>query len=122
MQLSTFFIGNYDHDTASEIYAFTHKEDSIKHGILHCPSGGTISITASKDKNELLLSVEDKGIGREKAAGGSNSTGKGLKLTNEIYDILNQINKKPIRFKITDLPDTDGIGAGTKVDDCVPVE
>jgi hypothetical protein len=27
--LSPFFIGNYDHDRYNEIYAFTHKEDSL---------------------------------------------------------------------------------------------
>ena len=79
-------------------------------------------MSAFKEKNWLKITVEDNGIGRKKAAGKSNSTGKGLKLTGEFYDILNQINKKPIRHRITDLYTATGDAAGTRVEVWVPLE
>ena len=61
-------------------------------------------------------------IGRENSAGQSNSTGKGLKLTGEFYDILNQLNKRPIKHLITDLYNETGNPAGTRVEVWVPVD
>jgi two-component sensor histidine kinase len=75
-----------------------------------------------REKNQLKLTIEDNGIGREKATGKGNSTGLGLKLTGEFYNILNQINKRPIRHQITDLYMESGDPAGTRVDVWVPVE
>jgi hypothetical protein len=69
----------------------------------------------------LKIVIEDNGIGREKAAGNSLSTGKGLKITGEFYDILNQLNKKPISHSITDLYDNSGKPSGTRVEVMVPV-
>jgi len=84
--------------------------------------GGILKIKAEKNKDYLILFVEDNGIGRTKAEGQSTSTGKGLKLTGEFYDILNQINKKPIKHFITDIQGNDGSVIGTRVEVWVPVE
>jgi hypothetical protein len=100
----------------------TFAENSVKHGIMPCPSGGSIVITAVREKSWLKLSIEDNGIGREKAAGQSSSTGKGLRITNEFYDILNQVNKRKISFNITDLSNENGKAVGTRVDIMVPVD
>jgi two-component sensor histidine kinase len=75
-----------------------------------------------RDNNYLILSVEDNGIGRAKAEGQSTSTGRGLRLTGEFYDILNQINKKPIKHFIIDLHNDTGESVGTRVEVWVPVE
>jgi hypothetical protein len=45
-----------------------------------------------------------------------------LKITGEFYDILNQINKKPIKHLITDLYNEKGSPSGTRVEVWVPVE
>jgi sensor histidine kinase YesM len=100
----------------------TFSENAIKHGIMSRNEGGLLKIMAEKEKNYLILSIEDNGIGREKAEGQSTSTGKGLKLTGEFYDILNQINKKPIKHFIIDLHDENGESIGTRVEVWVPVE
>jgi hypothetical protein len=100
----------------------TFAENSIKHGIMSMTEGGLLKIRAEKDKDYMILSVEDNGIGRAKAYGQSTSTGKGLRLTGEFYDILNQINKKPIRHFIIDLHDEKGDSLGTRVEVWVPVE
>lgn len=100
----------------------TFAENAIKHGIMSRAEGGILKIKADRDKDYLVLSIEDNGIGRAKAEGKSTSTGKGLKLTGEFYDILNQINKKPIRHFIIDLNNEKGDSHGTRVEVWVPVE
>jgi hypothetical protein len=100
----------------------TFAENAIKHGIMSRAEGGILKIGAEKNKDYLVLSIEDNGIGREKAEGQSTSTGKGLRLTGEFYDILNQINKKPIKHFIIDLFDQNGDSSGTRVEVWVPVE
>ena len=100
----------------------TFAENAIKHGIMSRVEGGILKIRAEKEKDYLILSIEDNGIGREKSEGQSTSTGKGLRLTREFYDILNQINKKPIRHFIIDLHDETGDSIGTRVEVWVPIE
>jgi hypothetical protein len=100
----------------------TFAENAIKHGIMSRAEGGILKIKAERDKDYLVLSVEDNGIGRAKAEGLSNSTGKGLRLTGEFYDILNQINKKPIKHFIIDLHNEKGESLGTRAEVWVPVD
>ena len=100
----------------------TFAENSIKHGIMSKTEGGLLKIRAEKDKDYLILSVEDNGIGRAKAEGQSASTGKGLKLTGEFYNILNQINKRPIKHFIIDLHSENGDSLGTRVEVWVPMD
>jgi two-component sensor histidine kinase len=100
----------------------TFAENAIKHGIMSRDDGGVLQIKAVMENNYLKLSVEDNGIGRVKAEGQSTSTGKGLRLTGEFYDILNQINKKPIKHFIVDLYNNAGDSVGTRVEVWVPVD
>jgi len=100
----------------------TFAENAVKHGIMSKEEGGLIVISAVRDRDFLRLIVEDNGIGRERSAGQSKSTGRGLKLTNEFYDILNQINKKPIRLQITDMHDGTHNPTGTRIEVWVPLD
>lgn len=100
----------------------TFAENAIQHGIMSRAEGGILKIKAEKDKDYLILSIEDNGVGRAKAEGQSKSTGKGLRLTGEFYDILNRLNKKPIRHFIIDLYDETGDSIGTRVEVWVPVD
>jgi Histidine kinase len=100
----------------------TFAENAVKHGIMPSPEGGRLKIRVEKENDYLKLTIEDNGIGRASAAGHSTSTGKGLKITGEFYNILNQINKKPIRHTITDLYNEFGDPSGTRVEVWVPVE
>ena len=99
----------------------TFAENAIKHGIMSSKDGGTLKISAERNLDYLVLSIEDNGIGRVKAEGSSHSTGKGLKLTGEFYEILNQINKKPIKHTIIDLHNENGVSVGTRVEVWVPL-
>jgi sensor histidine kinase YesM len=100
----------------------TFAENAIKHGIMSRAEGGVLKIKAERNRDYLVLSIEDNGIGRSKAEGLSNSTGKGLRLTGEFYDILNQINKKPIKHLIIDLHNEKGESVGTRAEVWVPVD
>jgi len=100
----------------------TFAENAIKHGIMSLEDGGMLKIGVEKDKDYLILSVEDNGVGRAKAEGQGTSTGKGLRLTREFYDILNQLNKMPIRHAIIDLYDEKGDSVGTRVEVWVPID
>jgi two-component sensor histidine kinase len=98
----------------------TFAENAIKHGIMPSPHTGLLNISVDKANGYLRICIEDNGIGRMKSEGLVKSTGKGLKLTTEFYDILNTINKKPIKHVITDLFDESGSPAGTRVEVWVP--
>jgi hypothetical protein len=102
----------------------TFAENAIKNGIMSRAEGGILKIRVEKntDMDYLILFIEDNGVGRVKAEGLSESTGKGLKLTGEFYDILNQINKKPIKHTILDLYNEKGDSVGTRVEVWVPLE
>lgn len=98
----------------------TFAENAVKHGIMTRAEGGRLRIVIEKDGADIKLTIEDNGIGRDKSADKETTTGKGLHLTSEFYDILNELNRKPIRYKITDLHDDSGGQAGTKVEVWVP--
>jgi len=100
----------------------TFAENAIKHGIVPGDQNGMLRISICREGDCLKINIEDNGIGREKAAGNILSTGKGLKLTGEFYDILNQLNKRSIYYSITDLYDDSGQACGTRVEISVPVE
>ena len=100
----------------------TFAENAIKHGIMPGERDGMLQISVKKDGDYLYISIEDNGVGREKSAGQSQSTGMGLKLTREFYGILNQLNKRPLSHNITDLYDKSGMPAGTRVDVLVPAD
>lgn len=99
----------------------TFAENAVKHGIMPSSRGGKIRISAAKERDYIKLTVEDNGIGRGYSSGLSNSTGKGLKLVNEFYEILNQMNRRHIRHQITDLYDSLNNPAGTRVEIWVPL-
>lgn len=47
---------------------------------------------------------------------------KGLEIYRRVYDILKQIDNKPIKHQITDLYDKEGSPSGTRVEVWEPVE
>ena len=100
----------------------TFAENAIKHGIMPGENGGMLWISVYKEADYMKITIEDNGIGREKAAGQSKSTGKGLKITGEFYDILNQLNDRQLSYTIIDLYDKSGSSAGTRVEVLVPVD
>jgi hypothetical protein len=100
----------------------TFAENAVNHGIMPLGGAGGLLISVEKESEYLIITIEDNGIGRSRAAGSSTSTGKGLKLADEFYDILNKVTRKQIKHRIIDLFDQSGNPSGTRIEIMVPVE
>lgn len=92
-------------------------ENAVKHGLRHNPEKGKLSIDIREENKKLVMTVEDDGIGREKAKELSrDSTGMGLKIIERYIGLFNQFNRQKIHYEIRDLYHGDGNAAGTRVD------
>ena len=69
-----------------------------------------------KQNENLIIVIEDNGVGRVRAKQLQPSMGKGLRMTTELYEILNQSRQNGIHYSITDLTDTSGKPSGTRVE------
>jgi LytS/YehU family sensor histidine kinase len=96
----------------TQIYA----ENAIKHGLKPLKEGGMIIIRALHENHDLILEIEDNGVGRKAApSNGEIGTGKGIPMMEQTISIINKFNPKDIRITITDLEDEQGHPLGTKV-------
>ena len=97
-------------------------ENAIIHGILNKATNGFIRITlALIDEKYMLCTVEDDGIGREKAAAirarsDLKHKSRGMLITQKRLEILNEREKDLLNVTITDLKDEQNNAAGTKVE------
>ncbi|MDM8002135.1 MAG: histidine kinase [Bacteroidota bacterium] len=91
-------------------------ENSVKHGIASRESGGILEITVRAEERVLTIDIRDNGIGRARSAGEhTGTTGKGMKLMTELFDLCNRYYEDKHSFTVTDLSDGDGQPAGTQV-------
>jgi ligand-binding sensor domain-containing protein len=96
-------------------------ENSMRHGLRHKTEGkGYIRLTLTQTANQLVVIVEDNGIGRERAA--QYKTGehieyqsKGMTLTADRIRMMNAGNKERITVEVIDLKDAQDRAAGTRV-------
>ena len=99
----------------------TYVENAIKHGISPKPEGGHVDVVITSYENDTVVTVEDNGIGRRKAAQlNRNSTKMGLRILSEQIQLYNKSNKHRIRQHVRNLKDADGKTAGTHFDMTVP--
>ncbi|MFN0213600.1 MAG: histidine kinase [Saprospiraceae bacterium] len=97
-------------------------ENAVWHGIAHKPKGGKIFVSIGREASgALLLTVEDKGIGRARArelrtANGRMHESKGLKITEERLALYDQKHGTHSAVETTDLFDSEGNGVGTRVE------
>lgn len=96
-------------------------ENAIWHGLLHKESKGNLSIGFHlQNEKNLIVTIEDNGIGRAKSMEiSSQKKGRrsaGIELITERINLINQINKTNITLNIMDLFDNDGNASGTKVE------
>jgi len=95
----------------------THIENAIKHGLMHKNSKGKLNVEIGQENGRLIISVEDNGVGRKKAAELSKrSTKKGMQIINQIFQLYNKLTTNKIEQKIFDLEDKSGSATGTRVD------
>lgn len=89
-------------------------ENAIKHGIFHKSSQGHISVTATREQNETVITITDDGIGRKSALSISGDKGKGLQILNEYLDLFRKNYQREIIYTLEDLYDR-AEHPGTKV-------
>jgi hypothetical protein len=100
----------------------TYIENSLKHGIAPMKYNGEIKITIIKKEKHLQIKVTDNGVGRGNSAKtNSISTGRGLKIIHQYYELLNKANKEPITEEFIDLTDLEGNLSGTEVTINIPL-
>lgn len=91
-------------------------ENSVKHGLAGLESGGMLEINVTGAGNELTIKVMDNGVGRAHAVNDhSSSTGKGMKLMSDLFDLCNSYFEDSYSFVVSDLSDSEGKPAGTLV-------
>jgi len=91
-------------------------ENSVKHGLAGLESGGMLEINVKGTGSELTIEVRDNGVGRAHAVNDhSTSTGKGVKLMSDLFDLCNSYFEDSYGFVVSDLSDNAGKPAGTLV-------
>jgi len=102
-------------------------ENAIWHGLHPKKSQGNILISCSIDKNLLIFTIEDDGVGRSyiqdrERIPGLKKESLGLKITEERIKILSQNSQTPARVDFEDLFDEDHNPTGTRVHIAIPFE
>lgn len=96
-------------------------ENAILHGIAHREDRkGLISVSIRSDGRYLICTVEDNGVGRERAAQFKSREptpypSRAMEMTARRIDILNRTMKEPIDAVIEDVTKETGRGEGTRV-------
>lgn len=97
-------------------------ENAIWHGLMQNSRPGRLSVQVEKQGGQLLIVVEDNGIGREKAsamkAGQEQLKAQsfGLRITQERMELMRQSMNQKAAFKIVDLKDESENPTGTRVE------
>lgn len=101
-------------------------ENAIIHGLRHKEGTGCLILKLSCIDNQILCSVEDNGIGREKSGIINKDTRKGhismgSKITDNRINMINSLHHFNISMKYSDLQNETGQATGTRVDFVFPV-
>jgi tetratricopeptide (TPR) repeat protein len=95
-------------------------ENAIWHGLVQKEGPGNLMISVRKSDSLIIVSVEDNGIGREKARQimkekkpGHKSCG--IQITESRIGLINDLYKSSMRLQTLDLTDNEGNPTGTRV-------
>jgi two-component system sensor histidine kinase YesM len=94
-------------------------ENAIKHGINRTDLKGKISIDVKRTNENILIAIEDNGVGipESYSATHSNSTNPhGTTINAERIKAYNRLFKKKIVTRIINLKNGDGVSKGTRVE------
>jgi tetratricopeptide (TPR) repeat protein len=102
-------------------------ENAIWHGLMHKEENenGSISIAVKEKNDRLLCTIEDNGVGREKARELRERSvlkrkSMGMKITEDRLRLLSQGSSDPVIW-ITDLKDTMDHATGTRIEINIPI-
>ena len=99
-----------------------YTENAIRHGLKPMGKDGILIVRINQIRNNLILEIEDNGIGRKKAeATGTHGTGRGMSIIDQTIATFNRYNQKKIQTEIHDLEDEQGQPRGTLVRLIIPV-
>jgi ligand-binding sensor domain-containing protein len=96
-------------------------ENAIIHGLMHKPDTGHLLIELKLVGDNVQVIIRDDGVGREKAAeikreSGIERKSRGMLITSERLEILNQYTKDTYTVRVTDHTDDQGKASGTSVE------
>ncbi len=96
-------------------------ENAILHGLNNNDKKGHLQIDIKLQKDTIFCIIEDNGIGREEArkikeASGIKRESRGMIITKERLELLNNQNKDKYSVKIIDLKSQSGKANGTRVE------
>lgn len=99
-------------------------ENAIWHGLMHKDSEGHIRIAVKEDKDALLCTIEDNGVGRGKSKelqqkDEVKTKSLGIKITEERLRLMNKLKMDDL-IRIVDLQDH-GEATGTRVEISIPL-
>jgi len=90
-------------------------ENAVKHGLLKKESGGEVVVHVFTESHNLILEITDNGIGREQSAKSEKtSTGKGMQIMGQFFDLYYKITGIRVTSEITDLNDAATGQTGTR--------
>ena len=100
-------------------------ENAIWHGLLHKDKKGRLTIAVNENTDNLLCSIIDNGVGREKSMTfrkqvGLKKKSMGIKITSERLKLLTKQKIKDV-INIIDLKDKDNNPLGTQVNIQIPL-
>jgi len=86
-----------------KMLVYTFVENAVKHGIGPLKEKGKIDIEVLKKRKTIIIVITDNGIGRKQALEHpALSTGKGLKILDEIIELFFKLENIRIRYELTD--------------------
>jgi hypothetical protein len=87
-----------------------HVENAIEHGIRNRKKARHLKVGVQDEGNYIHITVEDDGIGREKAQKmGTSGTQQGTRMLWELREIFNPLNEDKIDVRYEDMPFTDPV-------------
>jgi len=100
-------------------------ENAIWHGLLHKNKKGLLTINIKEEGDNLLCSIIDNGVGREKSLtlkkdGGLKKKSMGIKITADRLKLLTKQKIKDV-INIIDLKDNENNALGTQVNIQIPL-
>ena len=96
-------------------------ENAIKHGVDRAGGQGALLIAVSRSSHGLQISVEDNGPGPQKKIGiPSGSSGKGLKIIDDLILLFHQLEGIRIQYMLQDLSEIQPGRTGTRATVIIP--
>jgi len=99
-----------------------HVENAIEHGLRNRKKSTYVSLEISEVENELVIKIEDDGIGRKGAKKmGSKGTESGVMMLKELISIFNNANTTQIKMEYKDdIFEEEGLAYGTMLTVSIP--